>query len=219
MTPITCVPCLCEMPNQTGPVLRENLRADFSMSCGISGLDEAIRSHNAVGGRAFPRPSSRSTWREAERFPVGDGIGTAASPMSNIGPLRCRDRRRISAAKKGDRRRGGRQASDSWKAYMRRAHQHDKLWNRAAACAGREVSISSRASASTRSMTYDGPWASTAGIAVIIFASQIKGAFRVDARWCGSRGLFFRKNCRLLWRHAPSFEPAAVAIFHGGRLP
>src|SRR5712671_872330 len=50
----------------------------------------------------------------------------------------------------------------------------------------------------------------TAGIAVIIFASQIKEIFGLTLGGA-EPGLFFEK-LSVLWRHAPTFEPAAVAI-------
>src|SRR5712672_3872439 len=50
----------------------------------------------------------------------------------------------------------------------------------------------------------------TAGIAVSIFASQIKDLLGLTLGGA-EPGLFFEK-LSVLWRHAPSFEPAAVAI-------
>src|ERR1700686_2811499 len=48
----------------------------------------------------------------------------------------------------------------------------------------------------------------TAGIAVIIFASQIKELFGLTLGGA-EPGLFFEK-LSVLWRHAPTFEPAAL---------
>jgi sulfate permease, SulP family len=48
----------------------------------------------------------------------------------------------------------------------------------------------------------------TAGIAVIIFASQIKGLFGLTLEEA-EPGPFFEK-LSVLWRHAPTFEPAAL---------
>src|ERR1700716_3325510 len=48
----------------------------------------------------------------------------------------------------------------------------------------------------------------TAGIAVIIFASQIKELFGLTPEGA-EPGPFFEK-LSMLWRHAPTFEPAAV---------
>ena len=109
-------PALCEMPGQTGPVLRETF-APILYVMRYSELDDAVRSHNAV---AAGLSSSIFTLdvREAERFvsPTGSDCGIA---NVNIGPSGAE----IGGAFGGEKETGGgREAgSDVWKAYMRRA--------------------------------------------------------------------------------------------------
>ena len=59
-------PALCEMPAQAGPVLRETF-APILYAMRYSELDEAIRSHNAVGAGLSSSIFTLDV-REAERF-------------------------------------------------------------------------------------------------------------------------------------------------------
>ena len=109
-------PALCEMPAQTGPVLRETF-APILYVMRYRELDEAIGLHNAV-----PQGLSSSIFtidlREAERFLSTTGSDCGIANV-NIGPSGAE----IGGAFGGEKETGGgREAgSDAWKAYMRRA--------------------------------------------------------------------------------------------------
>ena len=109
-------PALCEMPEQTGPVLRETF-APILYVMRYRALDEAISLHNAV---AAGLSSSIFTLdlREAERFVSATGSDCGIANV-NIGPSGAE----IGGAFGGEKETGGgREAgSDAWKAYMRRA--------------------------------------------------------------------------------------------------
>ncbi|MGP0092480.1 MAG: aldehyde dehydrogenase family protein [Xanthobacteraceae bacterium] len=109
-------PVVCEMPEQTGPVLRETF-APVLYVMRYCDLDEAIRLHNAVGA-GLSSSIFTLDLREAERFIscIGSDCGIA---NVNIGPSGAE----IGGAFGGEKETGGgREAgSDSWKAYMRRA--------------------------------------------------------------------------------------------------
>ena len=109
-------PALCEMPNQTGPVLRETF-APILYVMRFSELDEAIRLHNAVGAGLASSIFTLDV-REAERFMSATGSDCGIANV-NIGPSGAE----IGGAFGGEKETGGgREAgSDSWKAYMRRA--------------------------------------------------------------------------------------------------
>ena len=109
-------PALCEMPEHTGPVMRETF-APILYVMRYSELDEAIRLHNAVGAGLTSSIFTLDV-REAERFvsTMGSDCGIA---NVNIGPSGAE----IGGAFGGEKETGGgREAgSDAWKAYMRRA--------------------------------------------------------------------------------------------------
>jgi aldehyde dehydrogenase (NAD+) len=109
-------PALCEMPGQTGPVLRETF-APILYVMRYSELDEAIRSHNAVGAGLSSSIFTLDV-REAERFVSTTGSDCGIANV-NIGPSGAE----IGGAFGGEKETGGgREAgSDVWKAYMRRA--------------------------------------------------------------------------------------------------
>ena len=109
-------PALCEMPNQTGPVLRETF-APILYVMRFSELDDAIRLHNAVGAGLASSIFTLDV-REAERFMSATGSDCGIANV-NIGPSGAE----IGGAFGGEKETGGgREAgSDSWKAYMRRA--------------------------------------------------------------------------------------------------
>jgi aldehyde dehydrogenase (NAD+) len=109
-------PALCEMPEQTGPVLRETF-APILYVMHYSELDEAIRLHNAVGA-GLSSSIFTLDMREAERFIAVTGSDCGIANV-NIGPSGAE----IGAAFGGEKETGGgREAgSDAWKAYMRRA--------------------------------------------------------------------------------------------------
>ena len=109
-------PALCEMPGQTGPVLRETF-APILYVMRYSELDEAIRSHNAVGAGLSSSIFTLDV-REAERFVSMTGSDCGIANV-NIGPSGAE----IGGAFGGEKETGGgREAgSDVWKAYMRRA--------------------------------------------------------------------------------------------------
>ena len=109
-------PALCEMPEQTGPVLRETF-APILYVMRYSELDEAIRLHNAVGaGLASSIFTARRARGRAILSATGSDCGIA---NVNIGPSGAE----IGGAFGGEKETGGgREAgSDAWKAYMRRA--------------------------------------------------------------------------------------------------
>src|SRR5205807_6830589 len=109
-------PALCEMPAQTGPVLRETF-APILYMMRYRELDEAIRLHNAVGAGLSSSIFTRDL-REAERFVSATGSDCGIANV-NIGPSGAE----IGGAFGGEKETGGgREAgSDAWKAYMRRA--------------------------------------------------------------------------------------------------
>jgi aldehyde dehydrogenase (NAD+) len=109
-------PALCEMPQQTGPVLRETF-APILYVMRYSELDAAIRLHNAVGA-GLTSSIFTLDMREAERFVATTGSDCGIANV-NIGPSGAE----IGGAFGGEKETGGgREAgSDAWKAYMRRA--------------------------------------------------------------------------------------------------
>ena len=109
-------PALCEMPEQTGPVLRETF-APILYVMRYSNLDEAIRLHNAVGA-GLSSSIFTLDMREAETFLSTTGSDCGIANV-NIGPSGAE----IGGAFGGEKETGGgREAgSDAWKAYMRRA--------------------------------------------------------------------------------------------------
>jgi aldehyde dehydrogenase (NAD+) len=109
-------PALCEMPEHTGPVMRETF-APILYLMRYSGLDEAIRLHNAVGAGLTSSIFTLDV-REAERFVSTTGSDCGIANV-NIGPSGAE----IGGAFGGEKETGGgREAgSDAWKAYMRRA--------------------------------------------------------------------------------------------------
>jgi aldehyde dehydrogenase (NAD+) len=109
-------PALCEMPEHTGPVLRETF-APILYVLRYSQLDEAIRLHNAVGAGLTSSIFTLDV-REAERFISTTGSDCGIANV-NIGPSGAE----IGGAFGGEKETGGgREAgSDAWKAYMRRA--------------------------------------------------------------------------------------------------
>jgi aldehyde dehydrogenase (NAD+) len=109
-------PALCEMPAQTGPVLRETF-APILYVMRYGELDEAIALHNAVGA-GLSSSIFTLDLREAERFLSAAGSDCGIANV-NIGPSGAE----IGGAFGGEKETGGgREAgSDAWKAYMRRA--------------------------------------------------------------------------------------------------
>jgi aldehyde dehydrogenase (NAD+) len=109
-------PAFCEMPAQTGPVLRETF-APILYIMRYSELDEAIQSHNAVGAGLSSSIFTLDV-REAERFVSTTGSDCGIANV-NIGPSGAE----IGGAFGGEKETGGgREAgSDAWKGYMRRA--------------------------------------------------------------------------------------------------
>jgi aldehyde dehydrogenase (NAD+) len=109
-------PALVEMPEQTGPVLRETF-APILYVMKYRALDEAIGLHNAVGA-GLASSIFTGDMREAERFVSAEGSDCGIANV-NIGPSGAE----IGGAFGGEKETGGgREAgSDSWKAYMRRA--------------------------------------------------------------------------------------------------
>jgi aldehyde dehydrogenase (NAD+) len=109
-------PALCEMPEQTDPVLRETF-APILYVMRYSELDEAIRLHNAVSAGLTSSIFTLDV-REAERFVSATGSDCGIANV-NIGPSGAE----IGGAFGGEKETGGgREAgSDAWKAYMRRA--------------------------------------------------------------------------------------------------
>jgi len=109
-------PALCEMPEHTGPVLRETF-APILYVLRYSEFDDAIRMHNAVGAGLTSSIFTLDV-REAERFVSTTGSDCGIANV-NIGPSGAE----IGGAFGGEKETGGgREAgSDAWKAYMRRA--------------------------------------------------------------------------------------------------
>ncbi len=109
-------PALCEMPEQTGPVLRETF-APILYVMRYARLEQAIALHNAVGA-GLSSSIFTLDMREAERFIATTGSDCGIANV-NIGPSGAE----IGGAFGGEKETGGgREAgSDAWKAYMRRA--------------------------------------------------------------------------------------------------
>jgi aldehyde dehydrogenase (NAD+) len=109
-------PALVEMPQQTGPVLRETF-APILYVMRYGDFEEAIALHNAVGA-GLSSSVFTLDMREAERFISAAGSDCGIANV-NIGPSGAE----IGGAFGGEKETGGgREAgSDSWKAYMRRA--------------------------------------------------------------------------------------------------
>ncbi|RDI62578.1 L-piperidine-6-carboxylate dehydrogenase [Microvirga subterranea] len=109
-------PALVEMPEQTGPVLRETF-APILYVMRYTDFDQVLEQHNAVGA-GLSSSIFTLDMREAESFisVAGSDCGIA---NVNIGPSGAE----IGGAFGGEKETGGgREAgSDSWKAYMRRA--------------------------------------------------------------------------------------------------
>ena len=108
-------PALCEMPGQTGPVLRETF-APILYVMRYSELDEVIRAHNAVGAGLSSSIFTLDV-REAERFVSTNGSDCGIANV-NIGPSGAE----IGGAFGGEKETGGgrESGSDAWKGYMRR---------------------------------------------------------------------------------------------------
>jgi aldehyde dehydrogenase (NAD+) len=109
-------PALVEMPEQTGPVLRETF-APILYVMRYRDFEEAIALHNAVGA-GLSSSIFTLDMREAERFISAAGSDCGIANV-NIGPSGAE----IGGAFGGEKETGGgREAgSDSWKSYMRRA--------------------------------------------------------------------------------------------------
>ncbi len=109
-------PVLVEMPQQTGPVLRETF-APILYVMRYTDFDHAIGEHNAVGA-GLSSSIFTLDLREAERFLSASGSDCGIANV-NIGPSGAE----IGGAFGGEKETGGgREAgSDAWKAYMRRA--------------------------------------------------------------------------------------------------
>jgi aldehyde dehydrogenase (NAD+) len=109
-------PALVEMPEQTGPMLRETF-APILYVTRYRELDEAIALHNRVGA-GLSSSIFTGDMREAEAFIAVTGSDCGIANV-NIGPSGAE----IGGAFGGEKETGGgREAgSDSWKAYMRRA--------------------------------------------------------------------------------------------------
>jgi aldehyde dehydrogenase (NAD+) len=109
-------PALCEIPTQSGPVLRETF-APILYVMRYRELDDAIRWHNAVTA-GLSSSIFTLDMREAERFVSVTGSDCGIANV-NIGPSGAE----IGGAFGGEKETGGgREAgSDAWKAYMRRA--------------------------------------------------------------------------------------------------
>jgi aldehyde dehydrogenase (NAD+) len=109
-------PALCEMPEHTGPVLRETF-APIPYVMRFRDLGEAIASHNAVPAGLSSSIFTRDVL-ESELFLSAKGSDCGIANV-NIGPSGAE----IGGAFGGEKETGGgREAgSDAWKAYMRRA--------------------------------------------------------------------------------------------------
>jgi aldehyde dehydrogenase (NAD+) len=109
-------PALCEMPGQSGPVLRETF-APILYVMRYAEFEEAIQLHNEVSAGLSSSIFTRDL-REAERFISTTGSDCGIANV-NIGPSGAE----IGGAFGGEKETGGgREAgSDAWKAYMRRA--------------------------------------------------------------------------------------------------
>jgi aldehyde dehydrogenase (NAD+) len=109
-------PALCEMPEHSGPVMRETF-APILYVMRYSEFEDAIRMHNAVGAGLSSSIFTLDV-REAEKFISATGSDCGIANV-NIGPSGAE----IGGAFGGEKETGGgREAgSDAWKAYMRRA--------------------------------------------------------------------------------------------------
>jgi aldehyde dehydrogenase (NAD+) len=109
-------PALCEMPQQSGPVLRETF-APILYVMRYAEFDDAVRLHNGVGA-GLSSSIFTLDMREAEMFVATTGSDCGIANV-NIGPSGAE----IGGAFGGEKETGGgREAgSDAWKAYMRRA--------------------------------------------------------------------------------------------------
>jgi aldehyde dehydrogenase (NAD+) len=109
-------PAICEMPDHSGPMLRETFGPILYVMRYFA-LDDAICLHNAVGA-GLSSCIFTLDMREAERFASTTGSDCGIINV-NIGPSGAE----IGGAFGGEKETGGgREAgSDAWKAYMRRA--------------------------------------------------------------------------------------------------
>ncbi len=109
-------PALVEMPEQTGPVLKETF-APILYVMRYRDLGEAIRLHNAVA-QGLSSSIFTNDLREAELFLSARGSDCGIANV-NIGPSGAE----IGGAFGGEKETGGgrESGSDSWKLYMRRA--------------------------------------------------------------------------------------------------
>ena len=109
-------PALVEMPEQTGPMLRETF-APILYVVRYRDFEEAIDLHNAVGA-GLSSSIFTLNMREAERFISAAGSDCGIANV-NIGPSGAE----IGGAFGGEKEAGGgREAgSDAWKSYMRRS--------------------------------------------------------------------------------------------------
>ena len=116
--PTTSRPALVEMPAQTGPVARRDLRADPLRACATSDFDEAHRAaqRRAAGPVVLDLHQRPARGRDASSRRRGSDCGIA---NVNIGPSGAE----IGGAFGGEKETGGgrESGSDAWKAYMRRA--------------------------------------------------------------------------------------------------
>ncbi len=109
-------PALVEMPEQTGPVLRETF-APILYVMRYSQFDDALRLHNDVD-QGLSSSIFTNDLREAEIFISARGSDCGIANV-NIGPSGAE----IGGAFGGEKETGGgrESGSDSWKIYMRRA--------------------------------------------------------------------------------------------------
>ena len=109
-------PAICEMPSQSGPVLRETF-APILYVMKYRNFDDALDMHNAVDAGLASSVFTLDV-REAERFVSVTGSDCGIANV-NIGPSGAE----IGGAFGGEKDTGGgREAgSDAWKSYMRRA--------------------------------------------------------------------------------------------------
>ena len=132
-------PAVVRMPAQVDVVRRETF-APILRVLTYSTFADAVALHNAV-----PQGLSSSIFtrdqREAERFLAADGSDCGIINVS-IGTSGAE----IGGAFGGEKSTGGgrESGSDAWRAYMRRATQHDQLLRRAAARPGCRLRLSHR---------------------------------------------------------------------------
>src|SRR5262249_61920532 len=115
-------PALCEMPEHTGPVLRETF-APILYVMRYCEFDEAIRLHNAVGAGLTSSIFTLDV-REAERFMSTTGSDCGIANV-NIGPSGAE----IGGAFGGEKETGGGRegGSGGWEGYMRGGHNPVKF--------------------------------------------------------------------------------------------